>query len=185
MAKRTSGKREPERGTGSAQRTSVTPMVQLPAATPAAQPLPAAPQLAQPPLRRAADFKYIYANNCNLRPAAFDFAFTFTQIREAPEGGGLINEEQVSVVVSPQHFKAIAKQFNDALKQYEAINGELKMAGAQVVAPDVRDRLQQIMDSARTKAIETLKASLESASSAQPPPLKPLPDAGKPSKKKP
>lgn len=118
---------------------------------------------------RAADYRYLYANNCILSPGAFDFSITFAQVR--PDGeGGLINEAQVTVVVSPQHFKAIAKQFQENLQGYEEFNGEIGLRGAKEIPETVHKRLQQLIAATRGKALKMLDASDETTEQKQPSP---------------
>ena len=123
---------------------------------------------------RSPEWKYIYANNVAVSPSTFDVTLVFSQVRDAGEGKGLINEEQVSIVVSPHHFKILSQHIERAVKQYEELNGPINIVDQVPPIPtDAVPKLKALIEDMRKRTIEAMQATvkpIDVASSSQPPP---------------
>jgi hypothetical protein len=71
----------------------------------------------------------------------------------------MINEEQVAVVVSPHHFKAIVQQATALLKNFEELNGPLDMKGIVGLAPEVIDKLKALAEGAQAEFLKMLQGA--------------------------
>lgn len=74
----------------------------------------------------------------------------------------MTNEEQVAVVVSPHHFKAIVQQANTLLKNFEDLNGPLDMKGIIGLAPEVVDKLKALTEGAQAEVLKMLQVAIAS-----------------------
>lgn len=79
---------------------------------------------AELPSGRSEKFQTIYANTVRIGLTPWDFRFTFGLIVEG-EPKKPINEEQVTVLMSPQHTKAMLNAMVTTMAQWEADNGTL------------------------------------------------------------
>jgi hypothetical protein len=85
----------------------------------------------------------------------------------------MINEEQVTIVVSPNHFKSLTLHLELALRQYEEINGEIKVAEPiSQLPPDALPKLKALLENIREKALASSASKPTEAASAsnEPPP---------------
>jgi hypothetical protein len=76
---------------------------------------------------KAADFKDYYANHVRLGLTTFDVAITFGRIVE-PVPNISRPEEQFTVRLSPQFFKAVLTNLNGLLAAFEGQFGEIKLS---------------------------------------------------------
>jgi hypothetical protein len=77
-----------------------------------------------PPIVRASDYRTIYANATRIGLSAYDVRLTFGIIVEA-EPGKAVNQDQITVIMSPQHAKAVIKIMQDNLPIWEAQYGKM------------------------------------------------------------
>jgi Protein of unknown function (DUF3467) len=76
---------------------------------------------------RDPQYRDIYANNSQTNISPFDLSILFQKASEiAPGQMGVV--DQVSVTLSPQHFKALLRSLNETLSAYESVFGELNIS---------------------------------------------------------
>lgn len=134
----------------------------------------------QLPKRRAEGFRHVYANNINIRPNLFDFTLTFTHIKDSGDTTEpFINEEQVSIILSPHQFKAFVELGVRFLEEYEKENGPLNIESnkAPVLPPEIVARLQEALKKAGAAA--AAPSPSEPSSTERQPPAKRSRGAGK------
>ncbi|HOI96089.1 MAG TPA: DUF3467 domain-containing protein [Syntrophobacter fumaroxidans] len=73
-------------------------------------------------------FQSIYTNNANVQISYFDFRIDFRQMLTGTDGR-MIVERQASVVMSPQHAKALLGVLAQHVEQYEEQFGAIRMPG--------------------------------------------------------
>jgi hypothetical protein len=74
--------------------------------------------------RQSSAFQTVYANTCRVGISPWDIRLIFGQMIEAAPGKS-VNEDQVTVVMSPQQAKAVLKGWQDSIARYEATFGEI------------------------------------------------------------
>ena|SRR5271157_2766194 len=81
----------------------------------------------QLPRARDSEYREIYSNNSQTNMGAFDISIIFQKTTEvAPTQMAVV--DQVSVTLSPQHFKAFVRSLSEALTAYEAAFGKLSIS---------------------------------------------------------
>ena len=75
---------------------------------------------------QAEKFQSIYTNNANIQISYFDFRFDFRQLMPGADGG-MVVERMASVVMSPQHAKALLGVLTENIRQYEEQFGSITM----------------------------------------------------------
>jgi lambda repressor-like predicted transcriptional regulator len=70
-------------------------------------------------------FSKIYANSVNLDMTPWDFSLIFGELKKS--GNTMIIEQNISIVMSPQHTKALANVLVTQVKEYERLIGEIKL----------------------------------------------------------
>jgi len=75
---------------------------------------------------RSADFKTVYTNFAQAAFTPWDMRIIFSLVGEHEiDNVGII--EQATVVMSPALTKALVNLLNHNIKQYESVNGEIKI----------------------------------------------------------
>lgn len=74
---------------------------------------------------RSQDFKKLYTNSVNIERTLFDFRLVFGEISR--DSGEVINEERISIAMSPQHAKVLARILVQNVHDYEQQIGEIKL----------------------------------------------------------
>ena len=77
-----------------------------------------------PPTTRSANYQTVYANGAKIGMSPWDLRITFSHSIEG--NPGIVNEEQVTVVMSPQQAKAVLHNWALTIKSYEQMFGEMK-----------------------------------------------------------
>lgn len=79
-------------------------------------------------IKRAADFRMVYANVCRTTVGPFDvrLQFALTVETEGAIPGQSHQEDVVTVILSPVEAKAVSKLVSDAVASYEKSYGEIK-----------------------------------------------------------
>lgn len=83
------------------------------------QPITSAPELI-----RAPDYKKIYVNTTRMAISSWDIRMHLGQSSETLDGGNL-NEDLVSVIMSPAHAKAMLQSLAKTIQAYEQHFGEI------------------------------------------------------------
>ena len=78
--------------------------------------------------RPTSDHKVIYANSNRMGVSPWDIRITFGQMSEV-FGEGAVNEEMLTVVMSPQLAKVTMHSLISTIKQYEGMFGEIPDLG--------------------------------------------------------
>lgn len=77
-----------------------------------------------PPTVRSESFRNIYSNTAKIGISPWDLRITYGNLIEGAPNEAT-NEELVTVVMSPQYAKQVAKQWQQILAQYEAAFGAI------------------------------------------------------------
>jgi hypothetical protein len=77
--------------------------------------------------KRSQNFSFVYANNAAFSLNFYDLQITFGQI-VATGPKAMHIEDLVSVSMSIEHAKALAKALNDVVGQYEKLHGSVRVA---------------------------------------------------------
>jgi len=75
---------------------------------------------------RSEEFVKVYANNVQIETSIWDCRLTFGELTKATDGKPSV-EQLVTVVMSPQHAKALVGVLAGNLQQYEKQVGEIKL----------------------------------------------------------
>jgi hypothetical protein len=75
---------------------------------------------------RTEKFSKIYTNSCQLEVSPWDFTFTFGELKRLG-GSSTKVEEQMAVIMSPQHAKALLGILASNVSEYEKQVGEIKL----------------------------------------------------------
>lgn len=67
---------------------------------------------------RSANFVSAYSNNIQIRVTPFDFVFVFGDV-QGIDGTTLLVDENVRILMSPEHAKVFAKVLSENVVQYE------------------------------------------------------------------
>lgn len=87
----------------------------------------------QPEAVRSQTFMSIYSNSAQLEVTPWDFRLIFGELK--PEANKPPKIEQlVSIIMSPQHAKALVQMLTTYLQEYEKNVGEIKLPVALPVA---------------------------------------------------
>lgn len=87
------------------------------------------------PTARSDNYARIYANSCTLDITPWDFTFTFGEMKREAGAPVLKIEEQASIVMSPQHAKALLSILATNLREYEKAVGQINLPEATVQQP--------------------------------------------------
>ncbi len=104
-----------------------------------------APDSATQEFKQSPLFRTIYANTTKMAYTPWDVRISFSQLVDASQGGSII-EEEVCLVMSPQHAKVVAAIWQDTIRQYENKFGEvpdLREVSKAFVPPDAAEPKQQ------------------------------------------
>ncbi len=85
---------------------------------------PAEPQV-EIETARSERFVVLYANNAEIETSVWDFRLTFGELRKA--GSKLVAEQSATIIMSPQHAKALAGVLASNVREYEKKVGEIKL----------------------------------------------------------
>lgn len=111
-----------------------------------------APDSATPEFKQSPLFRTIYANTTKMAYTPWDVRISFSQLVDASQGGSII-EEEVCLVMSPQHAKVVAAIWQDTIRQYESKFGEvpdLREISKAFVPPDAETKQQKATKKRRT-----------------------------------
>jgi Protein of unknown function (DUF3467) len=81
------------------------------------------------PIKKADSFRIIYANTVKMGIGPWDLRMTWGQFVEGAPNEP-INEEAITVVMSPQYAKQVAKQWQLLITQYETAFGVIQEPNA-------------------------------------------------------
>lgn len=95
-------------------------------------------------LRKSPLFRTIYSNTTRLAYTPWDIHISFSQMSDVSQSGKAIDDE-VCVIMSPQHAKVLVAMWQDTIRQYESKFGEvpdLREASKAFVPPDAAEPKQ-------------------------------------------
>ena len=124
----------------------------------------AAPSPANPLISRIRDpqFRDVYANGSVVQLSPFDVTLVF--MRNADFAGQAVQIDQVSVAMSPQHFKALVKSLNETLVAYERSFGALNSPDSDIEptfsARQIEERIQ-VGREAKKEQVKAMASSTE------------------------
>lgn len=81
-------------------------------------------------------YRIVYSNQAKMAATPWDFRVTFAHINPA-HNGEAVTEEEMTVVMSPQHAKAFMTHWQKTIKGYEEAYGEIN---------DPTPKITEIMD---------------------------------------
>lgn len=84
---------------------------------------------------RAENFKTVYANSAQMEVNTWDFTFIFGKVRLGSTPIPVIDQE-LAVVMSPQHAKVMLDVLAREVKRYEDILGEIHVEPKTTAAPE-------------------------------------------------
>jgi hypothetical protein len=111
-----------------------------------------------PTIRRTPDYKAYYSNQSRMRLGQSDIQLFFGLLAQDPGDDTLFNDENLSVVITPQHAKLLAHGLHTALDAYEAQFGEVKLPAD----------AQKALDATHAQVMEFVK-QIASKDSPKPP----------------
>lgn len=76
------------------------------------------------PIVRSEHYRTVYADTSKMGLSPWDIRITFGLLVEV-EPGRTANEEQLTVIVSPQHAKTFLRIFADNIAAWENVHGEI------------------------------------------------------------
>jgi hypothetical protein len=124
----------------------------------------AAQSPANPLISRIRDpqFRDVYANGSLVQLSPFDIALVF--MKNTDFTGKTVQVDQVTVTMSPQHFKALVKSLNETLTAYEQSFGALTIPESDIQpafsASQIQERIQIGRD-AKKEAVKAMVSSTE------------------------
>jgi hypothetical protein len=74
---------------------------------------------------RAADYKNMYVNATKMGVSPWDIRVTVGQVIENADGTN-VTEEQITLLMSPQHAKVVLQSLQTTIEVYERTFGEIK-----------------------------------------------------------
>ena len=83
---------------------------------------------------KAPDYKVAYCNTLRMGAGPYDIQMMFGAIRERNGPDDQVVEEQMLVIISPQHAKAMFNSLRITIETYETNFGIIPDAGAAVIA---------------------------------------------------
>lgn len=98
------------------------------------------------PSEQAPHYRLVYSNAVNMYKTAWDFRFDFGTLQGGTAGRPLLNQEQVSVVMSPQHAKVFTIIALGEIKKWEDKFGEIKLSEAVIKAFNLPDLEIQVIE---------------------------------------
>src|SRR5689334_21285137 len=78
------------------------------------------------PIIRGKDYRTVYSDTVRLGLSPWDFRLTFGVIVE-PARQVPCTEDIITILMSPQHTKALTNILNEHLAKWEAVHGEIKL----------------------------------------------------------
>ncbi len=105
-------------------------------------------------VRKAAGFSTIYVNSSRMGLSPWDIRVTLGQVMEI-DAETQVNEDLVTVVMSPQHAKAVLSSLTLVVAAYEKAFGDLP------------DNLKMIREAKAAKAGKVAKVSTENAATGK------------------
>jgi hypothetical protein len=88
--------------------------------------LESAQEALRPEVLKSPDFKMAYVNNVSLHASAWDMHLTFGELYQDISGGNVL-EQRVTIALSLQVAKVLAAIVGNAVANYEAQIGEIKV----------------------------------------------------------
>jgi hypothetical protein len=108
----------------------------------------------------------------------FDISLIFSKISDV--SGQTVQIDQVSVTMSPQHFKAFARSLGETLGAYESVFGKLQISDADTAPNTSAEQIAQMVIQNRDKArAHVAAAAAAAAGSVAPVPSVPSSSEGK------
>jgi hypothetical protein len=115
---------------------------------------------------RSEEFRDVYANGSLVALSPYDVTLIF--MKTTDYAGHTMQVDQVSVAMSPQHFKALVNSLNETLTGYERAFGTLNIPDSDVqpafVASDIEKRIEILRDQNREQ-----KKAMASSTETKPP----------------
>jgi hypothetical protein len=74
--------------------------------------------------RQSSSFRNVYANTCRVGIGPWDIRISFGQVVEIAPGRS-VNEDEVTIIMSPQQAKAVLQGWKESIERYEAAFGEI------------------------------------------------------------
>jgi len=118
-----------------------------------------APESVAPPaatlkITKSVDYKTTYANHTKIPASQWDLGLTFGRIVEL-EGGSNVIEEEITIKLSPQYFKALVSSMTISLQEWEKTFGNLSIGLGQQGNPtgiaDAFNKLTTFLTSAEER----------------------------------
>jgi hypothetical protein len=119
------------------------------------------------PRIRDPEFREVYANASLTALSPFDITLTFAKSSDV--AGQAMQIDQVSVTVSPQHFKALCGSLVETLKAYEASFGELTIPDSDIRPLRDAEQMAQLIKENRDKTAAAREALISSSTEKKPP----------------
>lgn len=121
---------------------------------------------ANAPIPRVRDpqFREVYANTCFTGLSPFDVTLTFAKTTDM--AGQALQVDQVSVTVSPQHFKALCRSLNQTMEAYEKVFGNLQIPDSDTAPTVSSEQIEKLIVQNRDKARANAAAAIAAATSS-------------------
>ena len=113
------------------------------------RPSPEPTAISMVPRVRDPQYREIYSNASFSGISPFDVTLTFSKSSDI--AGQQVHVDQVSVTMSPQHFKGFCKSLTETLKAYESVFGAINTPDADLSPLRDAAQLEQIIREARDK----------------------------------
>jgi hypothetical protein len=114
------------------------------------------------PRIRDPGFRDVYANVSLTGLTPYDLTLIFAKTGEF--NGQPVQNELVSVTMSPQHFKAFCRSASETLKAYEAVFGELKIPDSDTAPVRDASQIETLVREGKEKAAAAMKAMVAASS---------------------
>ena len=115
------------------------------------------------PRVRDPQFREVHANASFTGLSPFDVTLTFSKATDF-SGQQQMQVDQVSVTLSPQHFKGFCRSVNETLKAYENVFGVLQIPDSDTRPVTEAPQIEAMIRAGRTQKEEMRDASTPSSS---------------------
>jgi Protein of unknown function (DUF3467) len=115
---------------------------------------------------RDPQFRDVYANGSLVQLSPFDITLVF--MKNTDFTGQTMQVDQVSVAMSPQHFKALVKSLNETLMAYERSFGTLTIPDADIQPTFDASQIEKNIQAGREAKKEAIKAMVSSTEKKPP-----------------
>jgi len=109
-------------------------------------------------VRHTGEAPFLYVNSAQVRVTPYDFQFVFGQSAEMDAANALVVNKLITLVMSPQHAKALLGVLQRHVQAFEQLMGSIQVGPTDDAMRQMRDATEQQQPSSRSRGAARKKA---------------------------